>query len=178
MGPEDDPLIAAWTFDDRMGCVALLRLLEAMKKEKIRPRRPMMIAFTMHEEGSCHGAMALSQRLQPEIVLAVDGCPVTPEQRLALDGRPAVWARDKRGIYDPKLVEYLCRLGREERIDVQRAVYDSAGSDASAAYAVGAAERIGFLGHVRENSHGYEVARLSVFDHVLTLLKRFVAEFE
>ena len=32
-GDPADPLVGAWTFDDRMGVVALLRLLETMKKE-------------------------------------------------------------------------------------------------------------------------------------------------
>lgn len=178
LGDPRDPLVAAWTFDDRMGCVALLRLLDAIRQEKIRPRRPILVAFTTHEEGSCHGAMSLCQRLQPEVFLAVDGCPVTADMPLTLDGRPAVWSRDSKAIYDPRLVQTLCRLAEKEGVELQHAVYQNAASDASAAYAVGAVERVAFMGHVRENSHGYEVARLSVFDRVLQVLRRFVIEWE
>ena len=177
LGDEQDPLIAAWTFDDRMGCVALLRLLDAIRQENIQPQRPLTVAFTVHEEGGCHGAMSLCQRLLPEVFIAVDGCPVTDDMPLALDGRPGVWTHDKRAVYDPALVELFCSLAQAEGIELQRALYENAASDASAAYDVGAAERIGFIGHVRENSHGFEVARLSVFDNVLTVLKRFVREW-
>lgn len=178
LGDEADPLVAAWTFDDRMGCVALLRLLAVLKHESIRPQRPVTIAFTTHEEGSCHGAMYLCHSLKPEVLLAVDGCPVTEEMPLKLDGRPGIWARDRKGIYDPDLIAMLTRLGIQEGIALQRAVYGKANSDASAAYSVGAVPRIAFMGHVRENSHGFEVARLSVFDHVLTLLKRFIETWD
>jgi hypothetical protein len=39
-------------------------------------------------------------------------------------------------------------------------------------YAAGGAGRIATIGHVRENSHGYEVARLSCFDRLLRVLVR------
>jgi len=38
--------------------------------------------------------------------------------------------------------------------------------------------RVGCFGHVRENSHGYEVARLSCFDNVHKTLVRFVTHWE
>ena len=52
-GEGNDPLVAAWTFDDRMGIVTLLRLLAAVKKENILPSRQTLICFTVHEEGGC-----------------------------------------------------------------------------------------------------------------------------
>ena len=47
-------------------------------------------------------------------------------------------------------------------------------SDASQVYAVGAAPRVATFGHVRENSHGYEVARLAVFANVVATLVELV----
>jgi hypothetical protein len=40
--------------------------------------------------------------------------------------------------------------------------------------AAGGTQRAAVFGHVRENSHGYEVARLSVFDNLLKVLVQFV----
>jgi len=177
LGEESDPMIAAWTFDDRMGCVALLRLLEAVRRDGLRARRPVTVAFTTHEEGSGHGAMSLCQRLRPEVFVAVDGCPVTDAMPLSLDGRAAVWTRDTKAIYDLALVDLFARLARDAGTELQCALYEHAASDASDAYSVGAAERVALMGHVRMNSHGFEVARLSVFDNVLKVLERFVAEW-
>jgi len=178
LGPPANPLLAAWTFDDRMGCVMLLRLLETMRRQKITPPFPLIVAFTVHEEGGCYGAKVLAHRERPEVFIAVDGCPVTPEAPLVLDGRPGIWSKDKIGHYDQRLVRDLCRMAREAGTELQPAVYKNAASDASMVFEVGGAPRIGFIGHVRENSHGFEVARLAVFDNVLKTLLVFVRKWQ
>lgn len=177
-GDPADPLVAAWTFDDRMGCVALLRLLEALRQNDITPARPTLIAFTVHEEGGCYGARVLAQRERPEVFIAVDGCPMPPGSGLALDGRPGVWSKDRAVHFDQGLVVALCDAAVRAGTELYTPVYDGAFSDASAVYEVGAAERVATVGHVRESSHGYEVARLSVFDNLLGTLVEFVRSWE
>lgn len=177
-GDPIDPLVAAWTFDDRMGVVALLRLLERIKREAIQPQQPLLIAFTTGEEVGGLGAKALAQRERPTVFIAVDGCPTPPEAPLLLDGRPGVWTHDRHGPYDQHLVRDLRALARQAKTELQPAVYSSTASDASLVLAVGGAERVACFGHVRENSHGYEVARLSVFDRVLDILVNFVHQWQ
>jgi putative aminopeptidase FrvX len=62
--------------------------------------------------------------------------------------------------------------------ELQTAVYDGAASDASLLAYAGLAPRIACVGHVRENSHGYEVARLSVFDNLLKTLVQFIQTWQ
>jgi putative aminopeptidase FrvX len=173
-GNPSDPLVAAWTFDDRAGVVALLRLLGALKERGIVPLRPTMVAFTVHEEGGCHGAKVLAHREKPEVFIAIDGCPMPPEAGLKLDGRPGTWSKDSKLHYDQRLVQALCEAAKAAGTELQVAVYSSAASDASAVYDSGGAPRVAVVGHVRENSHGYEVAQLSVFDNLLKTLLKFV----
>lgn len=94
-GEEKDPLVAAWTFDDRMGVVTLLRLLEVIRDEKIFPAQPMLVCFTVHEEGGSQGAAVVAQRERPEIFVAIDGCPIPPGVDMKLDGRPGIWSKDR-----------------------------------------------------------------------------------
>jgi len=47
-------------------------------------------------------------------------------------------------------------------------------SDATSVLDAGAAPRVGIVGHVRENSHGFEVTKLAIFDNLLRVLIRFV----
>ncbi len=54
--------------------------------------------------------------------------------------------------------------------ELQTAVYEGAASDASLVAYAGLAPKIACIGHVRENSHGYEVTRLAVFDNLLNTL--------
>lgn len=176
-GDPSDPLVAAWTFDDRAGVVTLLRLLGELKEGNITPRVPLIVAFTVHEEGGCHGAKVLAQRESPGVFLAIDGCPMPQSAGLKLDGRPGAWSKDKKIHYDQRLVIALSRAAEEAGTGLQVAVYQEAASDASAVYEVGAAPRVAILGHVRENSHGYEVARLSVFDNLLAVLLSFLGSW-
>jgi len=173
LGGGDDPLVAAWTFDDRMGVVALLRLIEAVAAGA-PVAAPTVIGFTVHEEGGGYGAKVLARDERPEIFIAVDGCPMPAGTNLTLDGRPGAWCKDGRAVYDPRLIRALCAAAAAAGTEMQTVVYGQAASDASLVYESGGAARIGCVGHVRENSHGYEVARLSCFDNVLATLVQFV----
>ncbi len=173
MGDENDPMVAAWTFDDRAGMIVLLQLLEELKRKNFQPQPPVIIAFTVHEEGGGHGAKCLSAREKPEIFVAVDGCPVIDPDTMKLDGRPGAWSRDRLAHYDQQLIKEFSAAAEQTGTQLQIAVYEGAASDASLVYAAGHAPRIAFIGHVRDNSHGFETARLSVFNNTLKTLLAF-----
>ncbi|HUF37406.1 MAG TPA: M20/M25/M40 family metallo-hydrolase [Anaerolineales bacterium] len=173
-GDPGDPLAGAWTFDDRAGVVTLLRLLERMKTLDARPAFPIAIAFTVSEEVGGHGAKALVRLLDPEVFIAVDGAPIPPGAPLALDGRPGIWAKDRQAPYDPRLVGELMAAAVRAGTGLQPVVYDSAASDASMSAASLGVPRIACIGHVRENSHGFEVLRVAVLDNLLDTLYQFL----
>lgn len=173
-GSAEDPLVAAWTFDDRMGVVALLRLLQQLHARRAQPQWPLLIAFTVQEEVGGNGAKAVAFSERPEIFIAVDGCPMPPGAPLALDGRPGIWSKDRIVQYDHGLIVALCAAAEAAGTQLQPVAYDAAASDASLVFAAGLAPRVACFGHVRENSHGFEAARLSVFDTMLDTLFSFV----
>lgn len=176
-GDENDPLLAAWTLDDRAGVMTLLRLLARLKEEEIQPPVPLIIAFVTSEELGGHGAKQLARQERPEVFVAVDGAPIPAGVPLQLDGRPAIWSKDRLATYDQRLLQQFCQAAEQAGTALQTAVYDGAASDASLLAYAGLAPRIACVGHVRENSHGYEVARLAVFDHLLETLVVFVREW-
>jgi len=177
-GDEADPLVGAWTFDDRMGCVTLLRLLEVLKNNDLTPKHPTIIAFTTQEEIGGHGAKYLARSTNPEVFVSVDGSPVPPGSPLKIDGRPSIWSKDRIAQYDQDLIRAFSEAALNAGTEIQTAVYDGAASDASlVSYALGV-PKIVCIGHVRENSHGYEVARLAVFDNLLNTLVAFIRSYE
>ena len=93
-GDPADPLLGAWTLDDRAGVAVLLQLLARLKETARQPVLPTLVAFTVHEEGGCHGAKVLAHREKPEIFIAIDGCPWKPGMDLEVDERPAAWSKD------------------------------------------------------------------------------------
>lgn len=174
-GDPTDPLVGAWTFDDRMGCVALLRLLDRLRTEERPLARPTIVAFTTREEIGGHGAKYLCRQENPAIFIAVDGAPMPPGTNLVLDGRPAIWSKDRLATYDQTLLRELMTAAERAGTHLQPVVYDSAASDASLVAYAGLAPRIACLGQVRENSHGYEVARLAVFDNMVAVLHAYLS---
>ena len=176
-GDSNKPMIAAWTFDDRAGVAELLLVLEELKTAKIVPDNPLIIAFTVHEEGGCHGAKSLAFQERPEIFIAVDGCPVIGEDGLKLDGSPGSWSKDELCNYDQQLIRDFASAAEHADTELQIAVYDSAASDASAVYNAGLAPRTGFIGHVRANSHGFELARLAVFVNTVKTIVEYIRAF-
>ncbi len=175
MGDPDDPLVAAWTFDDRLGVAALIQLLERVSRQSITPPRPLCVAFTVHEEGGCHGAKVLAHREQPELFIAVDGCPIIPGRGIVNDGRPATWSKDAHGHLDQRLIAVFADAAARAGTSLQTAVFtEGAFSDASSVYNVGGAPRVGIIGHARQNSHGFELTPLSSFDNLLDTLTEFL----
>lgn len=173
-GIGDDQMVAAWSLDNRLGVLCQLRTLEIMVEERVEPAGPLLFAFTVQEEIGCHGAAALALRERPDIMIAVDGCPLTPGSGLVMNGRPGIRTRDHGAIYDPALVRSFCATADRIGIPLQPVVYQVAGSDAGHAHAVGAAPRAACLGYVRENSHGYETAPLSAFRALTEVLAEIV----
>jgi putative aminopeptidase FrvX len=176
-GDPDDPLVAAWTLDDRAGVMTLLRLLARLKEEGVQPHQPLIIAFVTSEELGGHGAKNLVRREAPAVFVAVDGAPIPAGVPLQLDGRPAIWSKDRLATYDQRLLRAFCQAAIAAGTELQTAVYDGAATDASLVAYAGLAPRVACVGHVRENSHGFEVARLSVFENLLNTLLQFIKTF-
>jgi putative aminopeptidase FrvX len=177
-GDPQDPFVSAWTFDDRMGIVALLLMLETIKREKITPHRPMLIAFTTQEEINSSGAKSLCQREKPEVFIAVDGCPVTADCGLVVDDRPGIRSSDRPAIYDQRLLQFFCRAALQAGTSLQPVAYDISASDASMVYDMGGAQRIASLGFPRYSSHGFELAKVAVFDNLYKTLVQFVRTWQ
>lgn len=168
------PLLGGWLLDNRAGVAVQLEVLRSLKEREITPRRPVIFAFTVHEEGGCHGAKSLSFREKPEIFIAVDGCPITPNCGAIFSAQPAVWSKDRIGHYDQRMVATFLEAGRSVGIECQTVVQSLAASDASAAFSTGSVPRAGVIGYPKYCSHGCEIAHLAVFQNtaqtILSLL--------
>ena len=173
-GDPNDPLVAAWTFDDRVGVALVLRVLRRLVQAGERPARPTWLAFTMHEEGGCHGAKNLARRLAPEIFIAVDGAPLPTPSGGTLDGGPGVWAKDSKTFCDPRLVRGFQAAADRAGVPLQTLLIEGAYSDASSVYDAGFVERVVTFGHVRENGHGFEISQRRNFDQTEAVLWEFV----
>ncbi|MFT5367085.1 MAG: putative aminopeptidase FrvX [Candidatus Latescibacterota bacterium] len=173
-GPQDDPLLSAWILDNRGGTLTLLKLLERMIRMDQTPARTTCLCFMVQEESGLIGARGWSARNPVEIFIAVDSSPMPRNQQLTLDGRPAIWSKDSSMHFDQGLIQDLAKAAQKAGTEMQYAVYDRAASDASGVLDAGHAPRGATMGYPRENSHGYEIVRLSVFDNLIATLFEYL----
>ncbi|MHA2247456.1 MAG: M20/M25/M40 family metallo-hydrolase [Candidatus Hodarchaeales archaeon] len=177
-GEETDPMIAAWTFDDKMGIVALLRLLKSLKTQNVTPFVNLIISFTTSEEIGCFGAKYLARSLNPTYFIAVDGCPFASHSPMELDNRPGIRIRDRTYFYSRDLIKALSESANIAGTDLQHLVYTTSGSDAGMVGNIGASPHNACIGHIRKNSHGFEVAYLSVFENLYKTLLAFITSWK
>lgn len=177
MGEESKPMIASWTFDDKMGIVTLIRLLVALKKQEFKPHINLVIAFTTTEEVGCFGAKYLAQSLKPNYFIAVDGCPFASESPMVLD-LPGIRIRDRTFFYSKELINELTQSALNAGTELQQLVYTLSGSDAGYVGNIGASPHTACIGHIRLNSHGYEIAYVSVFEKLYRTLWSFITAFK
>lgn len=173
-GPADDPFVSAWLLDNRGGTLSLLRLLEKVKAHNLRPARPLYVCFMVQEEGGLLGAKGWAYRQRVETFIAVDSSPIPRGSQLSLDGRPATWSKDAGAHFHQGLIGELANAASRANTELQYAVYAAAASDATGVLQAGLAPRAATIGYPRANSHGYEVCRLSVFDHLVNTLFSYV----
>ncbi|MFW9777739.1 MAG: M20/M25/M40 family metallo-hydrolase [Candidatus Heimdallarchaeota archaeon] len=177
-GEESDPLIGAWTFDDKIGVAILLHILKTLKAQNVTPVVNLIVAFTTREEIGCFGAKYLAQSLTPTYFIAVDGCPIASESPTELDSRPGIRVRDRGYFYSTRLNQALSDKAKNAGTELQQLVYTTSGSDAGQVGSIGASPQTACIGHIRKNSHGFEVAYHSVFESLYKTLWEFVTSWK
>lgn len=163
--------IAAFALDDRMGLVSLIAALQDCAKNP-RPLDLMFVATTGEEIGLL-GAVYAAQQIQPEIAIALDTSPVTPDDPLAVDERPVIWYKEST-FHDKLASDRLLHLADDLGFGAQGAIYNAAGSDAGAIKRQGLAASTLAFGFARDNSHGFEIAHQDSMSNVARLLLAYL----
>ena len=104
--------------------------------------------------------------------------PFGAETPMTLDSRPGIRIRDRSYFYDRELNKALSDSAIKAGTQLQQLVYLTSGSDAGMVGNVGASPKTACLGHIRKNSHGYEIAYLSVFENLYKILWEFITSWK
>jgi putative aminopeptidase FrvX len=164
-------LIGGFALDDRLGLVAMIAALTQFAED--RPPLDLHIVASTGEEIGMLGAIYAARQIAPEVCIALDTSPITPEVPVELDARPAIWYGEA-AFNDKRESDTLLRLATELGFGAQPVVYDSAGSDAGGIKRAGLAARTVAFGFPRENSHGFEIAHSDSLVNVTRLLVAYV----
>ena len=140
--------------DDRMGCAALIEIMESLHAEPPAINADVYFCFTVREEIGYSGAQAAARLIAPHLALvlettAISDIPDTePHRRVADVGAGGVISvADRATVYDRELVDYALALAKREGIGAQIKRYVSGGNDA---------------GHIHKALTGIKTLALSV----------------
>jgi putative aminopeptidase FrvX len=157
-------LIAGYFLDDRADLVAWLLALAALPA-----RDDILFAATTSEEVGGEGALWLLGQTYPDICIALEIGPLTPDAALVLDAQPTVWVRDSYAATAPSDLDAIAAAGAAIGIRPQFHIVTRGGSDASCAASHGLCARPITLAFAAENSHGFEIMHADAMESVARL---------
>lgn len=118
-------------FDDRVGCYILSEILK-----KDYPL-DLVGAFTVQEEVGLRGAKVAAYHLQPDFAIVIEGTIAADMMHLDEDewvtelGKgPALSIMDHNTLYNPKLIQQVAELAKENKIPLQYRKGNNGGNDA------------------------------------------------
>ncbi len=134
--------------DDRMGCAALIEVMERIYSDRPDGELDLYFCFTVREEIGLSGARTAANKIAPDIAIVLEATAVAdlpdvaPCRRVAdLGMGGALSVADRATIYDRELIDTAQRLGKDRNIPVQLKRYVSGGNDAGSIHKSGVGVR-------------------------------------
>ena len=140
--------------DDRMGCAAMLEMMDKLRAEPPVIDADVYFCFTVREEIGFSGAECVANVIRPDFAVilettAIGDLPETEACRRVADvGKGGVISvADRSTIYQREVVDFAFDLAKEKGIPAQIKRYVSGGNDA---------------GHIHKSTEGVKVLAISV----------------
>ena len=136
--------IKSKALDDRMGCAAMLEVIEALVDTDLSGDLDVYFCFTVREEIGLSGALTAANLIRPDLALVLETTAVgdiegaSPEKRVAVLGDGVcISLMDRSTIYGRAEIEFVLSLARQEGIALQVKKYVSGGNDAGSIHKSG-----------------------------------------
>ena len=138
---EENDILFGKAFDDRIGCTVLLEVLRRL--EGVELACDVVGVLSTQEELGLRSAKVTTYRVQPDLAIAVEGCPADDTFtepyaiQTALKKGPMFRHMDRSLICNPRYQRYVLDLARRKNIPVQESVRKGGGNNAAAFQAEG-----------------------------------------
>ena len=168
-------LVCSYFLDDRADLVSWLLALEMLATAEIGAASDILFVATSSEEVGGEGALYLLQQMRPEICIALEIGPSTPDAPVVLDATPTVWVTDSYSTMSPVDLDLLEQVAESTDIGpLQWQAMTRGGSDASCAASHGLCARPVTLAFPAENSHGFEIMHRDAPETLARLLVAYL----
>ena len=162
--------------DDRALITVSLTAARRLRAGGGRPAADVYFVFTTSEEMGGIGASYAARTLPGDVTLALDVGPAEAEYATRVDAAPIVAYADAAVVYDTRIADHLCALGRQLGTAPTPAVFSSFESDASQAKASGQSPQAALVCLPTLSTHGYEVIHSRAIDNCADLLAAYLRQ--
>lgn len=120
----ENNLFCSKAIDDRAGCAVLLCLIDELKNKKTK--KPLVLSFSVQEEGGLRGAISVSNIVKPDLALIIEATTACDVQGIANDKKVtelnkgcAFTVVDNYINIDPELLDIQIELAKKNNIKFQ-----------------------------------------------------------
>ncbi|MES2464875.1 MAG: M20/M25/M40 family metallo-hydrolase [Armatimonadota bacterium] len=168
-------LICSYFLDDRADVVSWLLALEMLSGENLTNGGDILFVASASEEVGGEGALFLMQDIRPDICVALEIGPSTPDAPVTISATPTVWVTDSYSTMSPTDLDLLEKAAESSGIGpLQWQAMTRGGSDASCAASHGLCARPVTLAFPAENSHGFEIMHRDAPETLARLLVAYL----
>ena len=171
---ENRGLFIGKAFDDRLGCAAILAVLQELRGESLSVN--ITASFTTQEEMGLRGAQAAGARVTPDIAICFEGSPADDTVseayaiQTALKKGPMLRHIDAKMITNPRFQAFALKTARENKIPVQEGVRTGGATNAGAIHLGAKGTPVVVVGlPVRYAHTHYGIAALADFEAAVRL---------
>lgn len=148
----DNRRVKSKALDDRMGCAAMIEVMESLAKDRPSVDLDVYFCFTVREEIGLSGALTAANAIAPDLALVLETTAIgdiadaSPEARVAdVGGGGVLSLMDRSTIYDRSFVDFLLKAAKKNGIKAQIKRYVSGGNDAGSIHKTGVGVRTAAL---------------------------------
>lgn len=131
--PGNDDIAVGKAMDNRAGVTVIDQLVQKLKD--VKTNNNIFIVGTVQEEVGLRGAKTSVSQIEPDVAIAIDTCashdtPKAIKGIQTLGAGAALRVKDGGTMMDPKLTDFLFKLGKKHNIPVYKYVAQGGGTDA------------------------------------------------
>jgi tetrahedral aminopeptidase len=123
--------------DDRIGIAVLIRTIQTIREQNIKPAQQTFFVFSTQEEVGLRGATTAAYGINPDLGIAIDvtatgDTPRGGNLEIGLGKGPAIKVRDGGMLADPRVIKWMVNSAESEAIPYQLEVLERGTTDARA----------------------------------------------
>lgn len=176
---EMNNLMMGKAFDNRLGCAAVIKIMDNLKNADLNIN--VVGAIASQEEVGLRGAKVTAQTIKPDIAIVFEGSPSDDRFRsktqaqCILGAGPQLRHRDRSMISNPNLIKLIKASAREQGIIIQNAVRTAGGTNGGSIHLAEQGIPTAVLGIPTRYIHThYCYANLNDFEETVTLVTNFI----